>query len=61
MYVVSLLMYVKVAHLGFSVGGGFVWLCSCEWLFVGLIGNELLCSMLWIMFSSCLYSSVCSW
>ena len=57
-YEVSLPMYVKLAH--FCVGRGVTCflvlrvggLCGC-------IGKELLCNMLWMMFSSCRYSLCC--
>ena len=65
MYVVSLPEYVNVARVCFVRGfvgllGSWVGKGGCIW-WGGGIGKELLCRMLWIMFSSFWYSAVCSW
>jgi len=57
-YEVSLPVCVKLAH--FYVG----WGVTCFLMlrvggFCGRIGKELLCKMLWMMFSSCRYSLCC--
>ena len=57
-YEVYLPTYVKLAH--FCVGLG----ASCFlvlWVggLCGFIGKELLCKLLWMMFSSCRYSLCC--
>jgi hypothetical protein len=57
--VVSLPMYVNVAHFCFSIGLGSSGFLSFRLGgFCGQIGNELLSRMLWMICSSCLYSSV---
>jgi hypothetical protein len=61
MYVVFCPVYVKVSQFWFCVGGGFVFFCLCVVFLFVLMGNELLYNMLWIIFSSCIYSSSCSW
>jgi hypothetical protein len=57
-YEVSLPRYVKVAHFCFERGST----CFLG-LWVGVlcvfIGKEVLCRMLWMMYSSCRYSSCC--
>ena len=48
-------LFVKLAHF-VGVLGSF----GCAGLMIwGLMGKELLCKMLWMMFSSCWYSSCC--
>jgi hypothetical protein len=58
-YVVSFPIYVNVTHFCFCVWVvcfccdlGWCGLCSCT-------AKELLCKMLWMVFSSCRYSSGC--
>jgi hypothetical protein len=41
--------------------GEVVCFCLCAVFLLVLMGKELLCSMLWMVFSSRLYSSSCSW
>ena len=61
MKVVSLPVYVNTAQdcvAGFLCGCGGV----CELVFFGgRIRKELLCRMLWMVFSSCQYSAGCTW
>ena len=60
-YVVSLPIYVNVAHLCLSVGEFCFRFCLGLEGFCGWIGKELLYRILWIMFSSWWYSSLCNW
>ena len=55
MYEVSLPTYVKLAHF-LGVFGSISWGGLGVW---GLMGKELFCTMLCMMFSSCWYSSCC--
>ena len=58
--VVSFPVYVNVAHFWSWVVGVSLWLRLCGLCFIRCVGNWLLCRMLWMVFSSFLYSSVCS-
>jgi hypothetical protein len=54
-YSVYLPTYVKVTHLYLEVCVALLECCFC-----GVMGNELLCRMFWMILSSFWYSSLCS-
>ena len=58
MYEVSLPIYVKLAHF-LEVLGSFGFAGLRMWGLWSLMGKELFCKMLWMVFSSCWYSSCC--
>ena len=56
MYEVSLPVYLKLAHF-LGILGSFGCAGLRMWGLWGLMGKKLFCKMLWMMFSSCWYSS----